>query len=145
MKKVSFPFSNQCYVTLGKGLKKFAPIQAEEAVTNDEVYQALNYRSQASFHRPLILHFEDQIRNTPVWFGFSFDVEVIIVGIDGVVKRTYEMPKYKEGSGIFVQLFSDCSCAILVPKGFCKKWDVLEQSTFVRRTSLQTTLAKKTA
>lgn len=144
MKKVPFPFANTCYFMFEQGQQKLAPVKAEEAVTADEVYQALNYRSAASFHQPLVLHFEETSRQTPVWFGFSFDVEVIVVDTNGLVKKTFEMPKMKEGSGIFIQLFGDCSFAILVPKGFCKKWHVQEEVTFAKRTSLHQLLSKKT-
>lgn len=145
MNTLPFPFAEQCYFNFSLGSKKLPPIQAEVATSAAEIYQALNYRTWLDFKQPLVLVFNTPATQTPVWFGFKFDIEVIIIGNDGRVQKTYEMPKYKEGSGIVVQLFSTCEAAILVPKGFCKKWAVLEQCTFVRRTSLQSALTKKTA
>lgn len=143
MKHVPFPFQHSCYVSIWHGRKQLTPIEAEEATEPLELYQALNYRKPASFTKPLVLHFSNPVTQTAVWFGFGFDVEVIVVGTDGMVKKTYPMPKYKEGSGIFIQFFTDYAFALLVPAGFCKKWGVKENLTQISRYSLSKINTKK--
>lgn len=134
MQPLAFPFQQSCFFRLHNGAKQLALLEAEEASTPAEVYQALNYRSRLHFTRPLVLHFDNPLLNAPVWFGFSFDVEVIVVGLDGVVKKAYPVPRSREDAALFVQFFADYACAILVPYGFCKEWNVQEGITVVRRT-----------
>ena len=78
MDKQPFPFRNACFISFSKDWKRYAPLEVEEAVTDPEIYQALNYRSLLQFRKPLLLHFNKFDVQTPVWFGFSFDVEVIV-------------------------------------------------------------------
>lgn len=144
MSRISFPFQQTSYFTLSEGKKQFAPIEAEEAVGQQEIYQALNYRSLLDFTRPLVLHFSNPLVQMPVWFGFSFDVEVLVIGLDGTVQKAYTVPKHQPGSALFVQFFCDYDSAILVPKGFIKKWGIKEQETRVRRIRM-TAMLEKTA
>jgi hypothetical protein len=134
MQPLSFPFQQTCFFRLQQGQRAMALVEAEEAVTPAEVYQALNYRSRLHFNKPLVLHFENPLVQMPVWFDFAFDVEVVVVGLDGVVKKTYPVPRSREGSAMFVQFFADYAFAILVPYGFCKEWNVQEGVTVARRT-----------
>ena len=68
-------------------------LEAEEAVTPAEVYQALNYRSRLHFSRPLVLHFDNPSVSIPVWFGFSFDVELLVVDTAGCVQQVLLIPR----------------------------------------------------
>ncbi|HMO31403.1 MAG TPA: hypothetical protein PKE63_11250 [Lacibacter sp.] len=133
MQPVSFPFAHQCFFRLYRGQTPMALVEAEEAVTPAECYQALNHRSRLHFTRPLVLHFECPEAATPVWFGFAFDVEVLVVGTDGIIHKIYPVPRHREGDGFFVQFFSEYACAILVPSGFCREWNVQEGVTCLRR------------
>jgi Uncharacterized ACR, COG1430 len=135
MQQLSFPFSNKCYFSICEGRRHYSPIEAEEAITTAEIYQSLNYRSQFQFRKPLVLHFPGVDQQTAVWFGYSFDVEVILVDASGTISKTFTMPKRREGDALFVQFFIDCAYAILVPVGFCKKWDIREQLHTVKLTS----------
>jgi hypothetical protein len=144
MQQLPFPYQQTCFFRLQQGHTSMALVEAEEAVTPAEVYQALNYRSRLHFSRPLILHFDDPSVNTPVWFNFTFDVEVIVVGLDGLVSKTYPVPRSREEAALFVQFFSDYAYAVLVPYGFCKEWKVEAGSTVVRRTRMSAP-SRKTA
>ena len=124
MQQLSFPFNNKCYFSICEGNRSYAPVEAEEAVTTAEIYQSLNYRSQHQFRKPLVLHFPAVEQQSAVWFGYSFDVEVILVDAEGSISKTFVMPKRREGDALFVQFFIDCAYAILVPVGFCKKWNI---------------------
>jgi hypothetical protein len=144
MDKQPFPFRNACFISFSKDWKQYAPLEVEEAVTDPEIYQALNYRSLLQFRKPLLLHFNKFDVQTPVWFGFSFDVEVIVVGLNGVIEKIYEMPRYREGAGVFLQFFSGYTYAILAPKGFSKA-HVLESGTIkVKYTSFTRMFDKRT-
>lgn len=108
-------------------------VEAEEAVTPAEVYQALNYRSRLHFTRPLVLHFENPAVGTPVWFGFSFDVELLVVDAAGCVQQVLALPKRQTNDALFVQFFADYAFAILAPAGFSREWQVAPQHTKVNR------------
>lgn len=108
-------------------------IEAEEAVTPAEVYQALNYRSRLHFTRPLVLHFENPSVGTPVWFGFSFDVELLVVDAAGCVQQVSYIPKRQINDALFVQFFADYAYAILAPAGFSRNWNVSVGLTNVNR------------
>ena len=108
-------------------------IEAEEAVTPAEVYQALNFRSRLHFTRPLVLHFEHPLVGTPVWFGFSFDVELLVVDTTGCVQQILNIPRRQPNDALFVQFFSDYAYAILVPAGFSRNWNVAVRLTKVNR------------
>lgn len=135
MNQLSFPFSNKCYFSFGNGKQQLAPVEAEEAVTTAEIYQSLNHRSVHSFRKPLVLHFPGTDQQSAVWFGYSFDVEVILVDAHGAISKTFVMPKHKGGDALFVQFFVDYAYAILAPVGFCKKWGVREMDTTAKLTS----------
>jgi hypothetical protein len=143
MNQQSFPFPQHCFLRFQKDGKSYAPVEAEEAISSAEVYQALNGRSRLQFTRPLVLHFENPLIQTPVWFGFSFDVEVMVVGLDGLVKKTYPVAKHKEGSARFIQFFCDYAYAVVVPAGFCKNWGIEEQGTTVKRIGSVTALRQQ--
>ena len=135
MQQLSFPFSNKCYFSICEGRQHYAPIEAEEAVTASEIYQSLNYRNQFQFRKPLVLHFPSIDQQSAVWFGYSFDVEVMLVDATGNISKTFRMPKRREGDALFVQFFIDCAYAIIVPVGFCKKWNIRENDHTVKLTS----------
>ncbi|MBP6686676.1 MAG: DUF192 domain-containing protein [Lacibacter sp.] len=135
MQQLSFPFSNKCYFSFAEGRRQYAPIEAEEAITTAEIYQSLNYRTQFQFRKPLVLHFPVADQQTAVWFGYNFDVEVILVNANGTISKTLYMPRWREGDALFVQFFIDCAYAILVPVGFCKKWNIREQQHSAKLTS----------
>lgn len=135
MNQVSFPFGNKCYFSFGIGRQKLAPVEAEEAVTTAEIYQSLNHRSAHSFRKPLVLNFPSSEQQSAVWFGYSFDVEVLLIDAGGVISKTFVMPKHKEGDALFVQFFVDYAYAILAPVGFCKKWGIREMDTTAKLTS----------
>lgn len=135
MQQLSFPFSNKCYFSICDGNRSYAPIEAEEGVTAAEIYQSLNYRNQFQFRKPLVLHFPGVDQQTAVWFGYSFDVEVILIDANGSIAKTFTMPKRKDGDALFVQFFIDYAYAILVPVGFCKKWNIREQHHSAKLTS----------
>lgn len=135
MNQLSFPFPNKCYFSFGNGKQQLAPVEAEEAVTTAEIYQSLNHRSVHSFRKPLVLHFPGTDQQSAVWFGYAFDVEVILVDAQGTVSKSFVMPKHKTGDALFVQFFVDYAFAILAPVGFSKKWAVREQNTTVKLTS----------
>ncbi len=88
-----------------------------------------------AFRKPLVLHFPGADQQSAVWFGYSFDVEVILVDAKGIVSKTFVMPKHKAGDALFVQFFVDYAYAILAPVGFCKKWGVREMDTTAKLTS----------
>jgi Uncharacterized ACR, COG1430 len=127
MNQLSYPFSNKCYFSFSEGTRRYAPVEAEEAVTSAEIYQSLNFRNQHQFRKPLVLHFPGVDQQTAVWFGYSFDVELILVDATGSISKIVHMPKHREGDALFVQFFIDCAYAILVPVGFCKKWNLKEK------------------
>lgn len=133
MQKVPFPFRHHCYFRLVNGNTPLTLVEAEEAVTPAEVYQALNYRSRLHFTRPLVLHFENPAVPTPVWLGFAFDVEMLVVDTQGVVQQLVPIPRRRPNDALFVQFFAECSCAILVPAGFGRAWQVVPQQTKVNR------------
>jgi hypothetical protein len=121
-----------------------AMIEAEEAVTNEEVQQALTGRSVLHFRQPLLLHFSDPYTPLPISFRYSFDVEILVVGLDGVIERAYLVPAHKHNDALNVHFFSGYDCAILVPRGFMSSWQVIPGKTSVRRFSLSLS-GKRTA
>lgn len=133
MQQVPFPFQHNCFFRLVNGQTPMTLIEAEEAVTPAEVYQALNYRSRLHFTRPLVLHFENPSVGTPVWFGFSFDVELLVVDAAGCVQQVSYIPKRQINDALFVQFFADYAYAILAPAGFSRNWNVSVGLTNVNR------------
>lgn len=143
MEQLSFPFAHRCYVSVWYENKQLDPIEAEEAITPAEIYQALNFRRHSQFIRPMVLHFPDPAAQQPVWFGFSFAVEVIAVDIHGVVKKIYAMPATREGSARFIQFFSNCAYALLAPEGFSRKWNLKEKESRMSLLSFSSRWQKK--
>ena len=143
MEQLSFPFANRCYVSVWHENRQLEPVEAEEAATAAEIYQALNFRRQSQFNRPLALHFPDPAAQQPVWFGFGFEVEVIAVDMQGVVKKIYTMPPTREGSARFIQFFSNCSYALLAPAGFSRKWNLKEKESRMSLLSFAAMFQKK--
>ena len=64
----SFPFPHKSVFRLSTGGVSMAMIEAEEAVTNEEVQQALTGRSVLHFRQPLLLHFSDPYTPLPISF-----------------------------------------------------------------------------
>ena len=62
-------------------------------------------------------------------------VEVLLADAAGNFSKTFLMPRRREGDALFVQFFIDCAYAILVPVGFCKKWNIRSQHHAVKLTS----------
>jgi len=142
--KLSFPFSHKSVFRLSTQGISMALIEAEEAVTKEEVQQALSGRTILHFRQPLVLHFPDPQTPLPICFRFSFDVEILVVAMNGVVENAYPIPAFKNGDVLNVQFFSGYDYAILVPKGFIQNWQVLPGKTSVRRFSLSSA-GKRTA
>lgn len=141
---ISFPFTHHSVFRLSTEGVNMAMIEAEDAVTLEEVQQALNGRTPLHFSRPLVLQFPDPANPLPVHFRFSFDTEVLVVALNGIIENAYPVPAYKSGEALNVQFFSGYDYAILVPKGFIESWQVVPGKTSVRRFSLSLS-AKRTA
>jgi hypothetical protein len=142
--KLSFPFSHKSVFRLSTEGVNMALIEAEEAVSKEEVQQALSGRTILHFRQPLLLHFPDPQTPLPIYFRFSFDVEILVVAMNGVVENAYPIPAFKNGDVLNVQFFSGYDYAILVPKGFIQNWQVVPGKTSVRRFSLSSA-GKRTA
>lgn len=141
---LSFPFQHKSVFRLSTEGVSMAMLEAEEAVTREEVQQALTGRTILHFRQPLILHFPEPQTPLSIFFRFSFDVEILVVSMDGVVENAYKIPAYKKGDVLNVQFFSGYDYAILVPKGFIQNWQVVPGKTSVRRFSLSSA-GKRTA
>jgi len=142
--KISFPFPHKSVFRLSTEGVNMAIIEAEEAVTKEEVQQALNGRTPLHFRQPLVLQFPDPAKPLSVHFRFSFDIEVLVVAMDGTIESAYPVSAYRNGEAMNIQFFSGYDCAILVPKGFTENWQVLPGKTSVRRFSLSLS-GKRTA
>jgi hypothetical protein len=142
--KIAFPFPSKSVFRLSTEGINMAMIEAEEAVTKEEVQQALNGRTALHFRQPLVLQFPDPANPLPIHFRFSFDIEVLVVSMNGVIESAYKVPAHKIGEAMNVQFFSGYDCAILVPKGFIDNWQVIPGKTSVRLFSLSL-LRKRTA
>lgn len=137
MKAIHFPFSGRCYITVWQNRLPLESIAAEEATTRSEIEQALNFRKFSSFTQPMVLHFPDPAQQQPVWFGFQFPVELIVTDLRGYVKKITPIPATRPGTAKFIQFFSNCAYALLVPEGFAAKWALKEQETQLRLLSFQ--------
>lgn len=142
--KLLFPFPHKSVFRLSTEGVSMAMIEAEEAMTKEEVQQALTGRTILHFRQPLLLHFPDPNTPLPIHFRFSFDVEILVVSMNGIIENAYLIPAYKQGDVLNVQFFSGFDSAILVPKGFIQNWQVIPGKTSVRRFSLSSA-GKRTA
>ncbi len=141
---IAFPFPHKSVFRLSTEGVNMAMIEAEEAVAKEEVQQALNGRTPLSFRQPLVLQFPDPSIPLPIHFRFTFDTEVLVVAVNGIIESAYQVPAYKSGEALNVQFFSGYDCAILVSKGFIDNWQVVPGKTSVRRFSLSLS-GKRTA
>jgi hypothetical protein len=139
--KLSFPFPHKSVIRLSTEGVNMAMIEAEEAVTKEELQQALSGRTSLYFRQPLILRFPDPATPMPIHFRFSFDTEVLVADLAGNIEKAYPVPAYRQGDVINIHFFSGYDCAILVPRGFIESWQVVPGKTKLRRFSL--TLAGK--
>lgn len=137
MNPLPYPFPGRCYITFGKPPLLSESIAAEEAHTRSQIEQALNFRTYSSFRQPLVLHFPDPALQQPVWFGFRFPVELIVVDLNGVVKKMTHMPAARPGTAKFIQFFSNCAYAILAHEGFARKYGLQTGETTTRLLSFQ--------
>jgi hypothetical protein len=129
------PISNPCVFRFSQDGTQKAYIKAEEATDRDEVQKALNARSFLQFRQPFVLLFSNPACSKAVRFGFSFDIEVLVVGMSGLIEKAYTVSACRQGDALTVHFFSGYEAAILVPAGFIKNWVVEPGKTRVKRTS----------
>ena len=144
MSYIPYPFQHACYIRFSNGHTRMALINCEEASSPEEISQSLNYRSPLHFRKPLVLNFNNPTQQTGACFRFQFDVEVIVVNRNNVVEKVYPVKKASIDQALHVHFFGGYTCAILVPVGFARQWNIQPGTTEVRRISTAN-LAQKTA
>ncbi len=131
MSQLNTPFqqSETLFVT---GTKQQIKIKTELAISDIEIFQALNYRSKKEFIQPLTLKFNNPLAQSFVKLNFSFTTELIAVDyITHKVKKIQLLPA-KNQSGHFIQGFSEYSIVVFTPKGFCKANKIVEGKTIIK-------------
>lgn len=131
MSQLNTPFEQSTSLIISTGNQRLK-IKTELAISDIEIFQALNYRSKKDFTQPLTLKFRNPLAQSFVKINFSFPVEMIAVDyLTNKVKKTQFIPAKKEG-GVFIQGFSEYSIVVFAPKGFCKGNKIEEEKTVIQ-------------
>lgn len=144
MSQIPYPFPHSCFIRFCNGHTRMALINCEEAASADEISQSLNHRSPLHFRKPLVLHFNNSSHQIAACFRFQFDVEVIVVNRNNLVDKVYIVKKASTDQALHVHFFGGYTCAIIVPLGFARQWNIQPGTTEVRRVSTSN-LIQKTA
>jgi hypothetical protein len=78
MSQLNIPFE-QSATLLITGLKQPIKIRTELAVSDIEIFQALNYRTKKQFKQPLTLKFSNPLVQSFVKMNFLFTTELIAI------------------------------------------------------------------
>lgn len=128
--RLSFPFQDSCTITITHSDGSVAEADCEKASSTIEIFQALNYRKENDFCRPMVLEFDNPNRQSYVWMNAAFERECVCVDVDNKVVAMY-LQRASTGEAPFVQGFSSYKFVILAPVGFCSTYRITNESVTI--------------
>jgi hypothetical protein len=131
MSQLNTPFEQSATLLIA-GPKQTIKIKTELAVSDIEIFQALNYRTKKEFKQPLTLKFSNPLLQSFVKINFLFTTELIAVDYRNNEVKKIQLLPFKKGTGDFIQGFSEYSIVVFAPKGFCKENKIEEGKTIVK-------------
>lgn len=130
MSHVPYPFAGRCLLAIANPKKPAVFLEAELALSPEEIYQCFRYREEKDYKRPMVLLFPEPEVHYSVQSDFSFFPEFIWVKPGGIIHMTH----LQESAGLPNLyypsiIFRNMAMAIVAMRGFCKKYNVVRPET----------------
>lgn len=115
MKYLKYLFEERITLEISNGNKKHK-VECELASSEIEIFQSLTYRKAKEFTTPLVLLFDNPIKQYFSNQKFSFPVlQINVYHKSQLVKKVGVVQKSKTSRGAYIQSYSEFSMVILAP------------------------------